>query len=149
MTLLDAPAYDPERSRRWRKRIIYIVIACAIVAFLAHHFWNWREEHRVNEFFAAIQAKDMPKAFGIWNNDPNWQQHVKKYAAYPYGRFLLDWGTSSQWGPIKTHKIVEAKSVGSGVVVAVDVNGDKNPVFLWVQRSNKTLAFSPFQLSTD
>ncbi|MEA2539854.1 MAG: hypothetical protein QOH35_1220, partial [Acidobacteriaceae bacterium] len=40
-------------------------------------------------------------------------------------------------------------TVGSGVVVGVEVNGQKKPVFLWVQRSNKTLGFSPVQLSTD
>ena len=42
-----------------------------------------------------------------------------------------------------------ANVVGSGVVVGVEVNGQKTPVFLWVQRSNKTLGFSPVQLSTD
>jgi hypothetical protein len=35
------------------------------------------------------------------------------------------------------------------VVVGVEVNGQKKPVFLWVQRNNKTLGFSPVQLSDD
>lgn len=149
MTLLDAPPYDPERARRWRKRIIYALIVCAIVGFLAYHFWDWREEHLVNQFFAAVESQDMPKAFGIWNNDPDWEKHPQKYATYPYGRFLVDWGKASDWGVIKTHKIVEVKSVGNGVVIGVEVNGNKTPVFLWVERSKKTLAFSPFNLSTD
>jgi hypothetical protein len=67
----------------------------------------------------------------------------------PYGRFEVDWGHNSDWGDIKTHKITMSKTVGSGVVVGVEVNGQKKPVFLWVQRSNKTLGFSPVQLSTD
>jgi hypothetical protein len=29
------------------------------------------------------------------------------------------------------------------------VNGQKKPVFLWVQRSDKTIGFSPVQLATD
>lgn len=148
MTLLDAAPYDPERARRRRNIIIYILIACAVAGFLVYHFWNWREEHLVNQFFTAVEARDMPKAFGIWNNDPNWEKHPQKYSAYPYGRFLLDWGKSSDWGIIKTHKIVEVKSVGNGVVLGVDVNGDKTPIYLWVERSKKTLAFSPFNLST-
>ena len=49
-------------------------------------------EHKVNEFFAAVEAQDFPKAFGIWNNDADWQQHTQRYAAagYPYGRFVID-----------------------------------------------------------
>jgi hypothetical protein len=34
-------------------------------------------------------------------------------------------------------------------VIGVEVNGVKKPVFLWAQRSDKTLGFSPVQLSTD
>jgi hypothetical protein len=112
-------------------------------------FWDWPQEHRVNQFFATVEAKDLPKAFGIWNHDPDWQQHPQQYVQYPYGRFETDWGHSSDWGDIKTHKILMAKTVGSGVVVGVEVNGQKTPVFLWVERKTKTIGFSPVQLSTD
>jgi hypothetical protein len=127
MTLLDAPTY----------------------AGFLWYFWDWPQEHRVNQFFAAVEANDLPKAFGIWNHDPDWQQHPQKYASYSYGRFEVDWGHNSDWGDIKTHKITMSKTVGSGVVIGVEVNGVKKPVFLWAQRSDKTLGFSPVQLSTD
>ena len=61
----------------------------------------------------------------------------------------MDWGHASDWGDIKTHKVVMAKATGSGVVVGVQVNGDKTLVFLWVERKSKTLGFSPVELSTD
>ena len=35
------------------------------------------------------------------------------------------------------------------MVVGVEVNGQKTPVFLWVERKTKTIGFSPVQLSTD
>jgi hypothetical protein len=150
MTLMDAPHYDPTKSVKRRNILIAVIVCCAVLGVFAWYFWDWPQEHRVNQFFEALEAKDLPKAFGIWNHDPDWQQHPSKYSGYPYGRFEVDWGHGSDWGDIKTHKILMAKTVGSGVVVGVQVNGDKEaPVFLWVQRSDKTLGFSPFQLSTD
>jgi hypothetical protein len=149
MTLLDAPRYDPTKARRRRNLIIAGVVVCLALAVCCWFFWNWPQEHLVNQFFAAIESGNMPKAFAIWNHDPNWQQHPQNYDSYTYGKFVTDWGHASDWGDIKTHKIVMSKTVGSGVVVGVDVNGMKTPVFLWVQRSNKTLGFSPVKLSMD
>src|ERR1700742_140316 len=149
MTLLDAPSYDPAKAETRKKILIASLVAFLGLAVFVWFFWNWPQEHRVNQFFAAIEAKDLPKAFGIWNHDPDWQQHTQQYASSSYGRFETDWGHSSDWGDIKTHKIVMSKTVGSGVVVGIDVNGQKTPVFLWVERSNKTLGFSPVQLATD
>ena len=150
MTLLDAPQYDPAKGRRRRNLLITGLIACVFLAGFLWFFWDWPQEHLVNQFFATIEAGNLPKAFGIWNHDPDWQQHPQKYAAYPYGRFEVDWGHSSDWGDIKTHQIKMAKTVGSGVVVGVEVNGQKSPLtFLWVQRSDKTLGFSPVTLSDE
>lgn len=149
MTLLDAPSYDPAKAQARKKTLIASIIAVLVLAVGVWYFWNWPAEHRVNQFFAAIEGGDMPKAFAIWNHDPNWQQHPQQYAQYSYGRFEVDWGHSSDWGDIKGHKITMSKSVGSGVVIGVEINGQKTPVFLWVQRSNKTIGFSPVQLSTD
>ena len=149
MTLLHAPTYDPAKAQTRKNVLIVSVVAVLVIAVGVWFFWNWPAEHRVNQFFAAIEAKDLPKAFGIWNHDPNWQQHAQQYAQYPYGRFETDWGHSSDWGDITTHKIVMSKSVGSGTVVGIDVNGQKTPTFLWVERKNKTIGFSPVQLSTE
>ncbi len=112
MTLLDAPSYDPAKARRRRNLLIAGLVACLVLAGFLWWFWDWPQEHRVNQFFAHVEAKDLPKAFGIWNHDPDWQQHPQQYAQYPYGRFETDWGHSSDWGDIKTHKILMAKTVG-------------------------------------
>ena len=150
MTLLDAPRYDAAQGRKRWNIVIAILVACVVIAGFAWYFWDWPQEHLVNQFFAAIESGNMPKAFGIWNHDPDWQQHPQKYTAYPYGRFEVDWGHASDWGDIKTHKIVMSKTYGSGVIVGVQVNGQKSPLtFLWAERSNKTLGFSPTELATD
>ena len=114
MTLLDAPTYDPAKARMRKNILIAEPGRLLVLAGLLWFFWDWPQEHRVNQFFAAIEAKDLPKAFGIWNHDPDWQQHPQQYAQYPYGRFEMDWGHSSDWGDIKTHKIMMSKTVAPG-----------------------------------
>lgn len=146
MTLLDAPQYDLARAHRRRNLGIAAAVAVVLLAFLTFWFWNWPAEHRVNRFFEAVEAKDMAKAYGVWNNDPNWQQHPQQYSSYKYGTFVVDWGQSSDWGQITSHHIVMAKGTGSGTVIGVELNKRKMPTFLWVEGKTKQLGFSPVEL---
>ena len=100
-----------------------------ILALSGYHLKNaYLLKHKVNEFFAAVEAQDFPKAFGIWNNDADWQQHTQRYAAagYPYGRFVIDWGKESDYGIITSHKILHSTSrYGSETLLGVEINGRK------------------------
>lgn len=146
MVLLDAPRYDARKARIRRNIIVGVIVAIPFVAFFTWYWWNWPEEHRVDLFFQAVEAKDYPKAFGIWNADPDWQQHPDRYKLYPYGQFESDWGPSGEYGVITRAKILVSKQYGSGVVIGVRVNGDMKTLFLWVERKSKTIGFSPVQL---
>lgn len=146
MTLLDAPRYDARRARTRRNILITILIAIPFIAFFTWYFWNWPEEHRVNEFFHAVEIKNYPLAFGIWNHDPHWQQHPDQYKTYPYQTFLSDWGPSGDYGVITSTKIAVTKEYGTGVVIGVRVNGNPKTLFLWVERKSKTIGFSPVEL---
>jgi hypothetical protein len=143
MVLLDAPRYDPRKARIRRNIIIGILIAIPFVAFFTWHWWNWPEEHRVNQFFHAVEAKDYSRAFVLWNSDPEWQQHPDRYNLYPFKQFVSDWGPSGDYGVIKTAKIVVTKEYGSGVIIGVRVNDNPKTLFLWVERKAKTIGFSP------
>lgn len=146
MTLLDAPSYNARRARIIRNSIIGVIIAIVVLAICTWWFWNWPAEHRVNRFFAAVESGNLPKAYGIWNNDPDWKQHPDRYKAYDFAKFQQDWGPSSDYGVIKSHKIVIDKSVGNGVVMGVDINGGKTPLFLRVDNKSKQIGFSPIEL---
>lgn len=153
--LMDAPAYDPARDNRRRNIIIGFVVAVvllgaiALAGFVSGHGWlysNLGYEHRVSNFFDAIQAKDYSKAYGIFYNDSDWQQHSDKYSGYPLARFTQDWTTDSPInGPITWHHVDKSVSAGSGyfgtgVIVAVRVNGD-HKIFMYVNRADKTMTW--------
>ena len=154
--LMDAPAYDPARDDRRRNIIIGIDprdrscwARLRWQAYVSGHGWlftNLGYEHRVNNFFDALEAKDYAKAYGIYYNDPDWQQHPAKYSGYPLARFTDDWTTDSPVnGPITSHHVDKSVSAGSGyfgtgIIVATTVNGD-HKIFLYVNRADKTITW--------
>jgi hypothetical protein len=158
MTLLDAKEYDLEKERRKRKRVIAVVaavIAFAIAVEIAGAmifssplwFLYWPEERVADHFFAALQRQDYEAAYGIWMHDPQWKNHPGKYQQYPFNEFYRDWGPGGEWGVIKSHKIQAAGTPpggGSGVIVDVVVNDRAEAARVWVQKSDKTMSFSPY-----
>ena len=92
MTLLDAPQFNVRRERRNRNLllagiIILLIGAIAVVSWAAEipwQIWHWPSDHRVNQFLGTVESGDLQKAYGLWNNDPNWQQHPDQYKAYDF-----------------------------------------------------------------
>ncbi|HTV09508.1 MAG TPA: hypothetical protein VMD97_10735 [Candidatus Aquilonibacter sp.] len=163
MSLMDAPAYDPHRDERNRKLLITVgavILGLFIIFFagyVAGHGWffsNLPAEHKVNNFFNALEAKDYQKAYNIYENghpDPS----------YPLSRFTEDWTKYSPVNaPITSHHVDLSKTDGSGffgtgIIVAVRVNlqdgivpvaaGEEpntkpgHKVFMYVNRADGTL----------
>jgi hypothetical protein len=127
---------------------IVFVLGLGYAIDMPWQVWNWPADHRVNKFLDTVQSGDLQKAFGEWNNDPSWQQHAGQFKPYDFSQFQKDWGPSSDYGIIKSHKIIIAKSVGNGVVMGVNINGGKTPLFLRVDHKAKTIGFSPVELYT-
>jgi hypothetical protein len=162
MTLLNAPVYNEHRENLKKGLLVGAGVLLALVfvvtfaGFLLGHGWaftNLPAEHRVSTFFDALEAKDYPKAFAIWNNDDHWQEHPQKYKDYPLARFTEDWTTYSPVkGPITSHKIDISKTdglgtFGTGIIVACRLNGD-HKAFMWYQKSDGTLTYpAPHELS--
>ena len=162
MSLLNAPAYDPASDNR--KRALFIALASTIAlliiltfaGYMTGHGWlftNLPAEHKVNHFFDALEAKDYPKAYGIYYNDPSWQQHPQQYSGYPLARFTEDWTTFSPIKePITSHHVDVSKTDGSGnfgtgIIVAVDVNHG-HEIFMYVTRSDGTMTWpAPHELT--
>ena len=145
-SLLNAPAYDEGREKRRTKLVWIMIVVVLVLLGAAYWFRNFTYERRVNAFFAHIEQKDFESAYGIYQADKDWKSHPEKYRNYPFGQFYLDWGPSGDWGPIKSHHIECAARVGSGVIVAVTINGRPEPQYMWVEKSDHTLTTAPSHL---
>jgi hypothetical protein len=162
MTLLDAPAFDTVRDRR-NRRIIFITVGALGVLTLAWWMaaglpidwpwtWNnhWRGTVAVDRFFKAVEANDLPKAYGIWVHDKNWQQRSGVTRDYTFARFQEDWspnGQGNDYGAIKSHSLTAARMYGNVLVVGVYINGRKSKaMFLSYDTKDHTLGFSPVEL---
>ena len=145
-TLFNAPEYDPAKERRRKQKIAGAILLIIILLGLAWLFRNYPEERVVNHFFDALQQKNYQKAYGIWTADPHWQQHAQQHKTYPFSEFYLDWGPGGEYGPIHSYHIEGTANPphGSGVVVVVTVNERKEPARIWVEKSDKSLTFSPY-----
>lgn len=159
MTLLDAPKFDAARARRnvlimqcSAGVLLVLFVACWLVASRPVDWpWNWDRylfgRARVNKFLSAIEANNLPKAYGIWVHDKNWQQHVAEYSVYPFTRFQDDWSATSpdnEYGAIRSHKIALAARYGNGLLVAVYINGRKSDALnLTYDPKTGQLSFAP------
>jgi len=156
MTLLNAPEYDEGKERRKHNIaagsgiFFAVMVLLTVGGFLLGHGWlftNLPAEHKMNVFLTAVQAEDYAKAYGIFYNDPNWQQHPDKYKDYPLQRFTEDFTTESEWkGPIKTFHVDFSRRNATGTVVEATINGTSN-LTLNIQRSDGTLSFFPYVLT--
>lgn len=155
MTLLDAPTYDAKRAKRNRNlligflAVIVLVAITGVLGYFSGHGWFFSTlpaEHRVNKFLDAVEAKDFVKAYAIWNNDDDWQKHPERYKLYDFDQFQKDWGPASDYGVIRSHQIAISKGVGNGIVMGVNINGGKTPLFLRVDDQTKQIGFSPIEL---
>jgi hypothetical protein len=148
MTLMDAKQYDPRPAQR-RKRIIAIIVVIIVVPLAVWFFFfrYWPEEHAINKFFQALEQKDLERAYGIYQGDPDWKQHPQKYSNYTLGQFTVDWGPAGEYGPITSHHVdcaLKPKANSSGVVVVVTINQRKAaPRSMWVESKSKAITDSP------
>jgi len=156
MTLLNAPAYDEHKERRNHNLLvgsaIFVValILLTLAGYLLGHGWlftNLPAEHRMSVFLSSVQAQDYPKAYGIYYNDPQWQQHPDRYKGYPLERFTEDFTTESDWkGPVTSFNVDFSRRNKGGVVVAATINGTTN-LTLMIDRKDGTLAAFPYVLT--
>jgi hypothetical protein len=162
MSLMDAPAYDPTRDNRIRNlsiagaAIVGLLIILTFAGYLMGHGWlftNLGYERQANDFFTALEQKDYAKAFGVYNHDPDWQQHPQKYADYPLAKFTEDWTTYSPvHGPILSHHVDVSVADGSGtfgtgLIIATKINHAKE-IFMYINRKDRTMTWpAPHELT--
>jgi len=146
MTLMDAEKYDPARDRRRRTRIVVVIIFVLLAAWVVYHYRDYPERNAASKLFAALQRQNYEEAYGVWFRDPDWKQHPNQYSAYLFNDFYRDWGPGGEWGLVKSYSVDCSLSPGSGVIVQVTVNSRAEHAYVWVEKADKTLAFSPSEI---
>lgn len=145
MSLLEAKEYDPRPAQRRRNLILYSLSALLLVGALLWVNRNYLYERQVKQFMSAVQSGALEQAYGIWIADPNWKQQPQKYD-YTFGQFENDWGPSGEWGRIQSFDVEDSVRYGSGVIVVVRINGRSDPAFLWVERKDRSMTWSPYEV---
>ena len=148
MTLMDAEKYDPARDRRRRTRIIVSIIFVLLAAWVVYHYRDYPERNAASKFFAALQRQNYEEAYGVWFRDSDWKQHPSQYPKYMFNDFYRDWGPGGEWGLVKSYSVDCSLSPGggSGVIVQITVNSRAEHAYVWVEKADKTLAFSPSEI---
>jgi hypothetical protein len=147
MTLLDAPAEIPHKSRAMAFTVAAVVIVAAILLWFSFRYYP--EKRAAERFFDALVAGDMAHAYQLWQPGPS----------YKMPDFLADWGPNGYYGPVKSYYIVRESSPrgASGVVVEVAVSpfapmpdaqdAEKSRrtkfVNVWVEAKDKSFSFPP------
>jgi len=155
---LDQYGAGDERRERRNKLIIFCGAAILLLLFLWFVLFGWdktevlriesvarlaqilrnhRQESRVKSFLDLLQRQDYKDAYALWNCT---EAHPCR--DYSMNEFMKDWGPGTHTGP---YAVVRSRSCGSGVIVTVD-SGQNREEALWVQRSDLTIGFSPFQV---
>jgi hypothetical protein len=119
-----------------------------VLAWAGYHLRDYPERNAADKLFAAVKSQNYEAAYGIWFHDPEWKQHPAKYSTYAFNDFYRDWGPGGEWGLVKSYSIDCSLSPGggSGVIVQVTVNGRTEHAYVWVQKSDRTLSFSPNEI---
>jgi len=148
MSLLEPPADISRKSRAMAFTIAAIVIIAVVGLWYTFRFYP--EKKTAEQFFNAVVAGDMNRAYQLWQAGPS----------YKMQDFVADWGPTGYYGPVKSYEIMKVRSPrGSATSVEVRVAispfapmpGANDPeksqktkvVSVWIDAKDKSFSFPP------
>jgi hypothetical protein len=140
MSLIDPPAYKPDRSRA----MAFTVAALAVVAIVAlwYTFRYYPEKKATEHFFDTLVAGDTAQAYQLWKPGPT----------YAMKDFLADWGPQGYYGPVKSYHILHAKAPSGSNAVAISIEVSPYspmPEISDTEKSRKTKLVEVWVLASD
>jgi hypothetical protein len=148
MSLLEPPPDVHKKSRA----MIFTLVTAFIIAIIAIWFVLrfYPEKKAAEEFFNAVIANDMTRAYQLWKPGPS----------YKMQDFVADWGPTGYYGPVKSYEIMKAKSP-TGSTTSVEIRVAISPfspmpsandpeksqktkvVNVWIDSKDKSFSFPP------
>ena len=135
-------AAEQQRAKRAAilKWCVIGVVAGALLGYILYSsFENYGEEQQAKAFVERLKAQDYQAAYRMWGCT-----EATPCRDYSFQKFLEDWGQGSPHANAATAEIGSSDTCGTGVVIPLEFKGTE-PVPLWVERSTKTIGFSPDQ----
>ena len=127
-----------ERRGRLVKRLVLGGLALIILGTGAfYYFRTWKQERVMDDFFAAVQAKDFDRAYAMWCP----AEHPCRY--YPKEKFLEDWAPPAPYANVAASDVQHVDYCDSGVVFDY-AWGSAPEVSLWVQRDTGVISYAPW-----
>ena len=146
MTLLDAEPYDPSRDRRRRIKIAGVVVLVLLLAWIGWMYRNWPEERVVGHFFSSPAAERFRGGLRHLATRSRLEAASRKISNATRTTISLAIGAQAANGAhpdLQDLRLSSPPGGGSGVIVEVVVNNRAEHARIWVQKSDKTLSFSP------
>ena len=135
---LDTYGAGVERRIKIIKTVVISVVSVLVIGgILTFVFYNFREEQRVKQFFAALAAKDYKAAYAMFGCTD-----AKPCTAYAFDKFMEDFGPNSGHNAAQA-RVTRSRTCGTGVILTVDYGQNKQEK-LWVERKDMSIGFPPF-----
>src|SRR5882762_9471346 len=109
---LDQYGAGEDRRIRIVKTIVISLVSVVVIGgILFYFFHNYREERQAKQFFAYLAARDYKAAYALFGCTD-----AHPCSAYPFDKFMGDWGPQSPHSDIAAARITRSRSCGSGVL---------------------------------
>jgi hypothetical protein len=129
---------DARRERVFKALVALLLIALALGLIYYVFFRTWAEQRQAGLFLSALEEGRYEQAYEYWGCTVS-----EPCRYYPYEKFLADWGSDSELGPVKSYDLSSWHEQKTGVIIKVTING-QSQVNLWVEKDNKRVGFSPY-----
>lgn len=138
--------YGQAEARRERKLKLALLALCGLAVLGLAAYWylhDFREKRQVSLFLKLVAERKYEDAYRLWGCDPS-----QPCRDYNMEKFLEDWGPKSPHGDIAKARVRRTRSCEEGIIQILEyAPGDE--VFLYVDRQNRNISFSPFGYCVD
>src|SRR5258707_7466762 len=132
-------AGDERRGKIIKTLAISLLTLVVVGGALFFVFHNFREEHRVKQFYALLAGKDYKAAYALFGCTD-----TTPCRYYGFDKFLEDWGPTSGHNDVSNVRVSRSRTCGSGVLMTVEY-GQNQQDKLWVERRDMSIGFPPVQ----
>ncbi|MBL8215276.1 MAG: hypothetical protein JNK87_31440 [Bryobacterales bacterium] len=132
--------YGAGEAARERKLFLWIgstVAVALLVTILYFSFRDYKHEQTIKGFLNALRAQDYKTAYSFWGCT-----EAAPCRDYSFAKFTEDWGPQGANAKYISSGLSDTERCGTGYIGAL--GSEKDQLFLWVERQNGVLGYSPW-----